>query len=603
MALNKPDPTFSNFTAALNTATISSNAVIDCVSLYIPIFEVVKRLVDEIHQIYENAECNKEICSIMTDRVKTAEFSIGIMIRNIDNNSEGGDLRKKSYYNAFKRFETALIKIKDFTQNVSKLEGFKKFTNAKIIKAKYETLIDEFDKCMKDLHFSIDIDAIINRENDAQKVDKALNDAIQLLNNLGKDFKEIKEIVRDVGIMKAQINDQKNNQTNEIQVEKINENDLENPPSSKVGDVRENGVVRKIYKKFSVDVACKPESKSKCETQLAILGLLGQSPHILRFYGLTTLNNRRNMVNEWAEYGNLKELYNRFDIPWTRKIQIIREICRGILFLRTVNIFHHDLRCKNIFVLDNLNIKIGNFKCARKEEADTTSLGDLYLNVINWMAPELMEKYQDLNKRKNEKVYTFNCEMFSFGMLMWELCYEKVPYDGWKMPQIVEHVLSGKREDVLKGKFKHSDDLEIQKNFISIINKAWKQSPDLRISITELYLKLEEFAGKYPVPPNAPPLLDNNELDLDGKKNQHQVPIESLYPEFDDPDEIIEEEDIIMSLEEGIKMHRNGDRESAWKCFEQNSELPLAKFWKGLFAVCSCWRSDWKTNEAESCCL
>ncbi|CAG8817986.1 581_t:CDS:1, partial [Gigaspora rosea] len=50
----------------------------------------------------------------------------------------------------------------------------------------------------------------------------------------------IKEIVRDVGIMKAQINDQKNNQTNEIQVEKINENDLENPPSSKVGDVREN---------------------------------------------------------------------------------------------------------------------------------------------------------------------------------------------------------------------------------------------------------------------------------------------------------------------------------------------------------------------------
>ncbi|RIB09880.1 hypothetical protein C2G38_233566 [Gigaspora rosea] len=89
------------------------------------------------------------------------------------------------------------------------------------------------------------------------------------------------------------------------------------------------------------------------------------------------------------------------------------------------------------------------------------------------MAPEQMEKYKDFNKReKNEKVYTFNCEMFSFGMLMWELCYEKVPYDGWGMSQIIEHVLKGKREDVSKGKFKNLDDKEIQIEFINLISKG-----------------------------------------------------------------------------------------------------------------------------------
>ncbi|RIB13429.1 hypothetical protein C2G38_2040988 [Gigaspora rosea] len=55
------------------------------------------------------------------------------------------------------------------------------------------------------------------------------------------------------------------------------------------------------------------------------------------------------MVSEWAEYGSLKELHENFDNCWTRKIQIIRDICRGILFLYDVNIFHHDIRYVKIF--------------------------------------------------------------------------------------------------------------------------------------------------------------------------------------------------------------------------------------------------------------
>ncbi|CAG8642492.1 11135_t:CDS:2 [Gigaspora margarita] len=574
MASDKEDPTFSNPTAAASIATTAFNTITDVVALYMPLIGAVKLIVGEIYTIYENAECNKEICLIMTNRVKAAECSMDMIIRNIHVDDAEGDFRKRSYYIAFKRFEAILIKIRDFTKGVSKLKGFKRFTNAKEVKSKYEKLTNEFDDCMRDLHFAIDAYNAVNREKDAKKVDKALKDVSQLLNNLGDD---VKALAQDVSFIKDRIT----NQANEVYADKIKENELDNPPFSKQGDIR-NSVIRKIYKPLGVDVACKPETKYK-ESELAIFGILGQSPHIIRFYGLVNVDNRLNMVTEWAEYGNLKELYSKYDVPWTRKIQIIRDICRGISFLRTVNIFHHDLRCENVFVLHNLNIKIGNFKCARKADADhSTNLKDLYTNIISWMAPELMQKYKDLSKRGNERVYTFNCEMFSLGMLMWELCYEKMPYESWKVPQIVEHVLSGKREDVSKGKFNNDDDKEIQIEFINIIRKAWIHRPDLRISITELSHKLEELAEKYPIPHNAPLLLDDKELDLDGKKNQFQASMESLFPEFDDPD-IIEEDDIIVPLEEGIKMHRNGNRDDAWKCFKQNSELPLAKFWKGYY--------------------
>ncbi|CAG8710382.1 15743_t:CDS:2, partial [Gigaspora rosea] len=41
------------------------------------------------------------------------------------------------------------------------------------------------------------------------------------------------------------------------------------------------------------------------------------------------------------------------------------------------------------------------------------------------------------------------------------------------------------------------------------------------------------------------------------------IPTDSLYPDFDE--EIIEEEDIIVPIEEGIKLHGTGDRDGAFK--------------------------------------
>ncbi|CAG8707137.1 11121_t:CDS:2, partial [Dentiscutata heterogama] len=282
------------------------------------------------------------------------------------------------------------------------------------------------------------------------------------------------------------------------------------------------------------------------------------------------------MVFEWADYGNLKEFYDKFVIPWARKIQIINEICRGISFLRMVNILHRDIRCANIFVLRDLSIKIG-FNHLRYSHA-------LKPSTFPWMAPEQIENYK----------YNFESEMFSFGMLIWELCYEKVPYEGWDEPRIKYHVLKGKRENVYEGRFKNSEENEIQIEFINIINKACHYSPNSRISIAELSYKLDELAKKYPLLPDAQ-LLQNNEPDFKGNNSQvsteslslklelkNQVSGEFSSPKFD-PEEIIEEADIIIPLEDGVKSHYAKKYEDAWKCFIQNSELPEAIFWQGYY--------------------
>lgn len=85
-------------------------------------------------------------------------------------------------------------------------------------------------------------------------------------------------------------------------------------------------------------------------SQLAILEKLGECKHIIKFHGISYANNCDVQVIEWSELGNLKEIYQTKYIPWGLKVQIARDISKGIAFLASTQIFHHDLRCENVLV-------------------------------------------------------------------------------------------------------------------------------------------------------------------------------------------------------------------------------------------------------------
>ncbi|CAG8838636.1 16155_t:CDS:2, partial [Gigaspora margarita] len=303
-------------------------------------------------------------------------------------------------------------------------------------------------------------------------------------------------------------------------VPNINENDLKKPPA---GLYEKDSVIRKYYNGF--EVACKPiEDSSQNKVELAILGKLSLlSPNILKFYSLSYFDNNEYMIFEWAERGNLKELYKKYDIPWNRKIQIIHDICNGLIFLRGINILHHDIRCKNVFITKNLDPKLGNFQYARETNASTTSFSiQNQLEMFRWMAPKQIKKYK---KYSNKKSYTFSCEMFSFRMLIWELCYERIPYKPLETEKVADYVLSGKREKLTSRKFDNANDVNIQKKFNEIINKG------NRIDLMQLHSKLEKLAEHNPIALCALQLLENNKLDFAVANAQYRYAV-SLINNF-----------------------------------------------------------------------
>src|ERR1051325_12130053 len=138
---------------------------------------------------------------------------------------------------------------------------------------------------------------------------------------------------------------------------KMDSSKLKDPPSGpnqRRGKSRQ--IVKKIYK-GGIEVARKPfffpekdENLQFVHRYLSILGKLHESPNILKFYGLSTEDNKSFTIFEWAEMGNLKEFYEGHDIPWDTKANIAFDICSGIVFLNALNIYHHDIRCENIMV-------------------------------------------------------------------------------------------------------------------------------------------------------------------------------------------------------------------------------------------------------------
>ncbi|RIB22391.1 kinase-like domain-containing protein [Gigaspora rosea] len=390
--------------ACLGAAEIIADTATEILAVYFPIVSTISKITKRIYDTYHDAECNKQICEVLAKRVKNAEGLIDKIIKDIGGNQE--KFRKRSYYLAFKHYENTLKNIGEFTEKVSKYKGFIKYFTSKVTKERLKSLTEEYDTCMRDLHFTMYVTNEQDRKEEAQKIEESLNEVEETIRKLDVGVDNINQkldaLVQSIDLIQSKI-DQSNtkNLRSDVQAQRIDHKELSSPHVQTDNDIRNNGNIIKKFLNNTIEVACKSIKDFKnSESELAILGKFSHSPYIVRFYGLTKFDNCDFMVLDWAEYGTLRDVYSKYDIPWTRKIKILRNICRGLVYLRSVNIFHHDLRCKNVFVREDLEPRLGNFKRSRVIDGPTTNLGGILVDVVHWMAPELLEKYQDQSTEK-----------------------------------------------------------------------------------------------------------------------------------------------------------------------------------------------------------
>ncbi|XP_026401179.1 serine/threonine-protein kinase EDR1-like isoform X5 [Papaver somniferum] len=204
--------------------------------------------------------------------------------------------------------------------------------------------------------------------------------------------------------------------------------------------------------------------------EISILSRL-RHPNVILFLGACTRPPHLSMVTEYMEMGSLYYLIHmsgqKKKLSLRRRLKMLRDICRGLMCIHRMKIVHRDVKSANCLVNKHYMVKICDFGLSRvmaeSPMRDTSSAG-----TPEWMAPELI---------RNEP-FTEKCDVFSLGVIMWELCTLNRPWEGVSPMQVVYAVANeGSRLEIPEGPLG------------KLIQDCWAE-PDDRPSCEEILTRL-----------------------------------------------------------------------------------------------------------------
>jgi hypothetical protein len=125
----------------------------------------------------------------------------------------------------------------------------------------------------------------------------------------------------------------------------------------------------------------------------------------------------------------------RFTWPWKLVKKVAIGVARGMAYLHsgTPPVLHRDLKSANILMDESYNAKVCDFGLSRLKAQGRSMTGNC--GTVQWMAPEVLA-----SKPYNEKA-----DVFSFGIICWELLSRQCPYDEMTAIQCALAVLNRDR--------------------------------------------------------------------------------------------------------------------------------------------------------------
>ncbi|XP_028551430.1 serine/threonine-protein kinase EDR1 isoform X6 [Dendrobium catenatum] len=178
--------------------------------------------------------------------------------------------------------------------------------------------------------------------------------------------------------------------------------------------------------------------------EISILSRL-RHPNVILFLGACMKPPHLSMVTEYMEMGSLYYLIHlsgqKKKLSWRRRLKMLRDICRGLMCIHRMKIVHRDLKSANCLVNKHWTVKICDFGLSRLTK-DVPMKDESSAGTPEWMAPELI---------RNESI-TEKCDIFSLGVIMWELCTLNRPWEGVPAVQVVYAVANeGTRLEIPEG--------------------------------------------------------------------------------------------------------------------------------------------------------
>ncbi|XP_043699521.1 probable serine/threonine-protein kinase SIS8 [Telopea speciosissima] len=194
-------------------------------------------------------------------------------------------------------------------------------------------------------------------------------------------------------------------------------------------------------------------------------------PNVVLLMGAVTRAPNLSIVTEFLPRGSLYRLIHRPNnqLDERRRLRMALDVARGMNYLHNCSpvIVHRDLKSPNLLVDKNWVVKVCDFGLSRMKN-NTFLSSRSTAGTAEWMAPEVLR-----NEPSDEK-----CDVYSFGVILWELSTMQQPWGGMNPMQVVGAVgFQHRRLDIPE---------DMDPVVADIIRKCWQTNPKMRPSFAEI---------------------------------------------------------------------------------------------------------------------
>lgn len=196
--------------------------------------------------------------------------------------------------------------------------------------------------------------------------------------------------------------------------------------------------------------------------------------NVVQFIGACTKKPHLCIVFEFMKGGSVYDsLRTMGTYPINDILRVALEVCRGMDYLHKIKILHRDLKAANLLLDEHGTVKIADFGVARV--IDSQGIMTAETGTYRWMAPEIIE----------HKPYGEKADVYSFGIVIWELLTGKVPYsDMTPLQAAVGVVQNGLRPEIPP---------QCPAQLADIMRLCWQRDPTVRPSFDVLKNKFESM--------------------------------------------------------------------------------------------------------------
>ena len=212
--------------------------------------------------------------------------------------------------------------------------------------------------------------------------------------------------------------------------------------------------------------------------------------YVIKYYDSFFYNGTFNIITEFCPYGDLFGYIKFYKVRKSRIEEkiiwiIFIQLSLGLGYLHHKKILHRDIKTKNIFIKNNLTVKIGDFGIA-KILSSTSSYAHTFIGTPYYISPELCK----------DLPYNDKSDVWALGCVLYELCTLNHPFEGGTQVEIYEKIITQKFKSInpeYSSDLKKMVDLLLEKDekkrpkmkeilkMKSVIDRAYKYNIDLDV--------------------------------------------------------------------------------------------------------------------------